>query len=100
MLFPTYWPNEGFPGIVIDAYTAGLPIIASDWNLNNELVKNEETGFIIPPHDSQALASKMKLIIDKDIDLYQMRCHCAGLAQHYDYRNVVNEDLLIQLNIK
>lgn len=99
MLFPTYWTNEGFPGIIIDAYIAGVPIIASDWNLNKELVKEGQTGFVIPVHDSSALAEKMKQIIDKDIDLYQMKCRCVENAKHYDFRNVVTEDLLKSLNI-
>lgn len=42
MLFPTYWRGEGFPGVVIDAYIAGLPIIASDWSLNKEFVKDNQ----------------------------------------------------------
>lgn len=100
MLFPTYWPNEGFPGVVIDSYIAGLPIIATDWNLNKELVKDGETGFIISVHDSHELAVKMQKIIDNDINLHQMRCRCAEYAKYYDYRNVVTEDLLKQLNIK
>ena len=45
MLFPTYWEGEGFPGIVIDANIAGLPIIATDWNLNSEVIKDKETGY-------------------------------------------------------
>lgn len=100
MLFPTYWDNEGFPGIVIDAYIAGLPIIASDWNLNAELIIENQTGFIIPPNDSRALAQKMKEMIDGNIDLYTMRCLCAENARHYDYRNVVTTELLQKLHIK
>ena len=30
MLFPTYWHGEGFPGIVIDAFVAGLLVVATD----------------------------------------------------------------------
>ena len=38
MLFPTYWDGEGFPGVVIDAYISGLPVIATEWNLNREVI--------------------------------------------------------------
>ena len=99
MLFPSYWNGEGFPGIVIDAYIAGLPIIASDWNMNKEVIEDGKTGFIIPTHDAHSLALKMKELIDGQADLYQMRCHCAERAQYYDYRNVVTEDLLKNLNL-
>ena len=34
LLFPTYYRGECFAGTIIDAYAAGLPIIASDWHDN------------------------------------------------------------------
>ena len=59
MLFPTYWKGEGFPGVVIDAFIAGLPVIATDWNMNTEIIKEGENGFIIPPNNIRALMNKM-----------------------------------------
>ena len=31
LLFPTYYRGEGFAGTLIDAMSAGVPVIASDW---------------------------------------------------------------------
>ena len=45
LLFPTYYEGEGFAGTLIDAYSAGLPVIASAWRYNSEIV-NEHTGFV------------------------------------------------------
>jgi glycosyltransferase involved in cell wall biosynthesis len=59
MLFPTYWMGEGFPGVIIDAYVAGLPVIATDWNMNKEVVEDGETGLIVPIQDANALALAM-----------------------------------------
>ena len=64
MLFPTYWMGEGFPGVIIDAYVAGLPVIASDWNMNKEVVEDGKTGIIIPIKDAKALASAMLKILE------------------------------------
>ena len=99
MLFPTYWEGEGFPGVVIDAYMAGLPIIASDWSMNKEVVEDNKTGFIIPVHDSHALAEKMKLFIDARADLCTLSNNCIERVQHFDYRKVVNRQLLIELGL-
>lgn len=41
MLFPTFWEGEGFPGILIDALIAGIPVIASDWNLNKYIIQDK-----------------------------------------------------------
>jgi glycosyltransferase involved in cell wall biosynthesis len=64
MLFPTYWKGEGFPGVIIDAFIAGLPVIATDWNMNTEIIENGINGFIIPPKDAISLANKMMWVIE------------------------------------
>lgn len=46
LLFSTYYEGEGFAGTIIDAYAAGLPVIASDWKYNCEFVKHKVNGLI------------------------------------------------------
>ena len=99
MLFPTYWDGEGFPGIVIDANMSGLPLIASDWSMNKEVVIEGKTGFIIPTHDSEALKEKMKLFIDGQIDLFGMKQDCVEYVQQFDFRSVLSVDLMNKLNL-
>jgi glycosyltransferase involved in cell wall biosynthesis len=64
MLFPTYWKGEGFPGVIIDAFIAGLPVIATNWNMNSEIIEDGINGFIIPPKDAVSLANKMMWVIE------------------------------------
>ena len=99
MLFPTYWDGEGFPGIVIDANMSGLPLIASDWSMNKEVVIEGKTGFIIPTHDSEALKEKMKLFIDGQVDLYGMKQTCVEYVQQFDFRNVLSVDLMKKIEL-
>lgn len=47
MLFPTHYFTEGFPGSVLDAYRAGIPIIASKWKYATEFVADGRTGYIV-----------------------------------------------------
>ena len=99
MLFPTYWHGEGFPGIVIDAYIASLPIIASDWNLNKDVIEDGETGWIIPVHDKQSLKEKMKYSIDNPGIVERMSLKCKETASKYDSRVVLSEDNLKRLGL-
>lgn len=48
LLFPTRWIGEGVPGTIIDAFAAGIPIVASDWNANREIIKDGEQGILYP----------------------------------------------------
>lgn len=56
MLFPTFYHGEGFPGNVIDAYNSALPIIATDWLYNSDVVLNDKTGLLVPIKNSEVLS--------------------------------------------
>lgn len=45
LLFPTKWKGEGIPGTIIDAFYAGVPIIASRWICYDEMLEDGITGF-------------------------------------------------------
>ena len=98
MLFPTFWNGEGFPGIVVDAFTAGLPILASDWNFNTELV-DENTGIIIPHSNQEALTNAMLNILQGNVDLAGLSKNCYNKAMDFDDRNVLSEGKLKALGV-
>ena len=83
MLFPTYWMGEGFPGVIIDAYVAGLPVIATDWNMNKEVVEDGKTGIIIPIKDAKALASAMLKMMENPEMVATMRQNSLSKAKDY-----------------
>ena len=99
MLFPTYWHGEGFPGIVIDAYIASLPLIASDWNLNRDVIEDGVTGWIIPTHDVNALTERMQFVIDHPEEVGPMAKTCRERASQYDSRVVLSEENLKKLGV-
>lgn len=97
MLFPTYWHGEGFPGVIIDAYIAGVPIIASDWNFNEEFVVNDCTGIIIPTHSVDDLYRAMKDVIDGRCDIAAMSSACRERLPMYDVDNVLSEEVFEEI---
>jgi glycosyltransferase involved in cell wall biosynthesis len=48
--------EEGFSNAVLEAMAAGLPMAVTDVGGNAEAVADGETGFVVPPRDSKALA--------------------------------------------
>ena len=70
MLFPTYYYGEGFPGNIIDAYNAGIPIIATDWNYNSEIIKDGRNGILVPIKDPESLCKALeKLYTNRELAL-------------------------------
>lgn len=98
-LFPTFFPNEGFPGALIDAMIAGLPVIASDWNYNKELVVEGKTGIVLPAHDEEMLYVEMLAFINGKYDIEKMREACLKEALKYDVDEVLSIDNLVNLGI-
>lgn len=81
LLFPTYWHGEGLPGTIIDAFAAGLPVIATDWNYNDEIITSGKTGIIYKREDG--LYSVLMDVIDKPEMINSMRGNCVNEARRY-----------------
>jgi glycosyltransferase involved in cell wall biosynthesis len=88
LLFPTSWRGEGFPGVVIDAYVAGLPVIATDWNMNFEIIKNKVNGLIIPPKDIKSLVNSMLWVINNIDHAHNMGLNNHKIALNYHIDNL------------
>ena len=67
LVFPSY--REGFPNVVMQAGSMGLPAIVSDINGCNEIIINNKNGLIIAVKDQQAICNAMR-ILQSDISLY------------------------------
>jgi glycosyltransferase involved in cell wall biosynthesis len=65
LALPSY--NEGYPNVIIEALSCGRPVIATNVGGILELV-NEDSGILISPRDSRALASAMDNAMDRKWD--------------------------------
>jgi glycosyltransferase involved in cell wall biosynthesis len=63
VLLPTWHFGEGYPGIVLEAYAAGRPVIASRWRAIPEIVEDGVSGLLVEPRDSDDLARAMRQLM-------------------------------------
>ena len=63
-VFPTFYHNETFGIVNIEAMMFGLPVISTNEGGIPDIVKNGETGFIIENQNPNKLAEKIKWFID------------------------------------
>ena len=55
---------EGAPIVLLEASASSLPIVTTDVGGNHELIDDGNTGLIVPPGDSEALAEAMLRIME------------------------------------
>lgn len=89
LLFPTYYEGEGFAGTLIDAYSAGVPVIASDWKYNTELV-NENVGYVYKTRDNAALAELLSAVATNPTLILKKKNACLYEVKKYQIENAVS----------
>ncbi len=99
MLFPTFHKGEGFPGAIIDSYISGVPVLATNWKYNSEIVEEGKTGWLVEPNNEKALEEKLIEILYNKEKLNQMRKNCVEEAKKYHVDNVLPK-LLKEMNIE
>ena len=91
MLFATYFHGEGFPGCFIDAFNSGLPIIATDWLYNKDLIKDGYNGLLVPIKDPESLSNAiLKLYYDRNLT-YRLALNSLDKAKDYDPEIVLKD---------
>jgi glycosyltransferase involved in cell wall biosynthesis len=100
LLFPTYYHGEGFAGCLIDAFFAGLPIIATDWLYNKEILKEGINALIVKPKDSGDLAKAIIILYNNRTLAFQMASNNYKKSFNYDVNTVFEPFILLLRNDK
>lgn len=82
LVFPSYYSGEGHPGVLLEAYAAGLPVVATRWRAVPEVV-DDTTGILVEPRDAGSLRDAM-LELHNDPDLYS-RLRAGVMARRGDF---------------
>ncbi len=62
--FPTYYHNETFGLVNLEAMQNSLPVISTNEGGISDVIVNGITGFLVPKRDVHALAEKLELLIN------------------------------------
>ena len=90
LLFPTTFDGEGFPGTLIDAFSAGLPVIATDWHYNGEIIDQDRTGFLYDPKEPYRLRELIEYCMSEPERINEMRKNCLAEVRQYDADTVMD----------
>lgn len=83
MLFPTYYASEGYPNVVVDAFAAGLPIVATRWNYNADIICDHKDGILIDTHNVDQIVAAIEEITGDPALYAAMRKNCISRCKEY-----------------
>lgn len=89
LLFPTYYKGEGLAGTLIDAMSSGVPVIASDWKYNTEIIKHKYTGLIFKTKNNIEFAKCLEWIYIHQDEWNSFRKNCIKEAKKYSLNNII-----------
>lgn len=105
MLLPDYYaaadvvvmPSdyESFGMVALEAMAVGTPVIASEVGGLAYLVKDDETGYLVPVREPVALADRLQAILTNPALGRQMGHNAAHLAEQYAWPHIVDRLLAL-----
>ncbi len=98
LVFPTYYENETFGLVLLEAMQCGIPVISTFEGGIPSVIKDAETGFLIHQRDVMELVNKMRWLIERP-----EKCKDMGLRARNDFEvrftiNKFEENIIKVLN--
>ena len=81
--------REPFATVNLEALAAGRPIVATAVGGNLEVVREGENGFLVPPDDPEALATRMLTLLKDPTLRAAMGQVSSVLARGYDWQVII-----------
>ena len=84
LLFPTVYEGEGFAGTIVDAFAAGVPVIATDWRYNADIIRHLVDGIVYDTAKPELLGKILLDAAQHPEKLNNMKINCLERAAHFD----------------
>lgn len=89
LLFPTLYFTEGIPGTIIDAYAAGVPVVASKWKSFADVVEDGVTGLGYDFNTTTDLEAIMEKIVNDPSIITDLKQGCIRKANDFLPQNAI-----------
>lgn len=89
MLFPTFYTSEGYPNAVVDAFAAGLPVVATRWNYNADIIHDNEDGILVEVGSVGQIVDAIEKLANNPDAYETMRMNCLRRCEEYLPENAI-----------
>ena len=68
LILPTYYEGEGYPGIIIEALSLGIPVITTNWKAIPDVIQDNFNGYLLPIKNAKYLAKAINNLTAKEYE--------------------------------
>lgn len=94
VLLPTYHQGEGYPAVVLEAYAAGVPVVATNWLSLPEIVEDGVRGFLVPVRSPGKIRDAVGRFAADEALYESMRGKALEYAKSFSERAVIGDILV------
>ena len=84
LLFPTFCEGEGFAGTIIDAFSAGVPVIATDWHYNASIIRHLVDGIVYDSSKPELLGKILLEAAKNPQMINDLKPNCLERTKHFE----------------
>ncbi|MBK8484715.1 MAG: glycosyltransferase family 4 protein [Saprospiraceae bacterium] len=101
LVLPTIEEGEGYPGIILEAYSMSIPVITSSLPSISEIVENESSGILITPGSTNELVRSMlgmneNFYKNLNIGAYKMATKFESEEVHHRILQIISKDFKLR----
>lgn len=83
--------TENLPNVILEAFSCGLPVIATNVGAIPEVVTEGWNGYLVKPKSSTEISEKVKVIIENSEKYNELSKNALKTAQKYSPQNLLPE---------
>lgn len=90
-VFPTEWKGEGLSGAIQDALALGKPVVATNHNLNDQMIFDGENGYLFEKGNLDQLVEILKKLYDDQKLIMRLGNRSLEIAEQFRAENVLKK---------
>ncbi len=79
---------EEWSNTIMEAMASGVPVIATNVGGNPHLVKDKQTGFLVPPKGPHVLAEKIRYVLDHSNEMKKITSNAYASIKKFSKEDI------------